>query len=143
MNDKFFRNKKVMITGHTGFIGSWLTKSLLMMGANILGYSLEPPTKPNIYDAIGLSKDIRDLRKDIRDKKSLKEGIYEFQPEIVFHLAAQPIVLESYDNSVETFETNVTGTVNLLESLIRIRRAKVVSVNTGLVADISKADHIL
>ena len=131
MNDKFFRNKKVMITGHTGFIGSWLTKSLLMMGANILGYSLEPPTKPNIYDAIGLSKDIRDLRKDIRDKKSLKEGIYEFQPEIVFHLAAQPIVLESYKIPTQTFEINVIGTVNLLDNLRKTNSAKVIIVMTS------------
>ena len=131
MNDKFFKDRRVMVTGHTGFIGSWLTKWLLMMESDILGYSLDPPTKPNMYDAIGLSKDILDLRKDVRDKESLKEAIYRFQPEIVFHLAAQPIVLESYDNPVETFETNVMGTVNLLESVRRVGSAKVILVMTS------------
>ena len=131
MNDKFFKDRRVMVTGHTGFIGSWLTKWLLMMESDILGYSLDPPTKPNMYDAIGLSKEIQDLRKDVRDKESLKEAIYRFQPEIVFHLAAQPIVLESYDNPVETFETNVMGTVNLLESVRRVRSAKVILVMTS------------
>ncbi len=131
MNDKFFKDRRVIITGHTGFVGSWLTKWLLMMESNILGYSLDPPSKPNMYDAIGLSKDIRDLRKDVRDKTSLKEAIYKFQPEIVFHLAAQPIVLESYDSPVETFETNVMGTVNLLESLTRVGSAKVILVMTS------------
>jgi CDP-glucose 4,6-dehydratase len=127
----FYENKRVLITGHTGFIGSWLTKCLLTMGANILGYSLEPPSKPNMYNAIGLGKYIRDLRGDVRDLKSLKQAIFEFQPEIVFHLAAQPIVLESYDNPVETFETNVMGTVNLLESLRRLGSAKVIIVMTS------------
>ena len=131
MNDEFFKDRRVIITGHTGFVGSWLTKWLLMMESDILGYSLDPPTKPNMYDAIGLSKEIQDLRKDVRDKESLKEAIYKFQPEIVFHLAAQPIVLESYDNPVETFETNVMGTVNLLESLRRVGSAKVILVMTS------------
>ena len=127
----FFRNKKIMITGHTGFIGSWLTKVLSVSGSRIFGYSLNPPTVPNMYDAIQLSKDVTDLRKDVRDYESLKEAIHEFQPEIVFHLAAQPIVLESYDNPVETFETNVMGTVNLLESLRRVGSVKVIVVMTS------------
>lgn len=118
MNEtSFFKNKKVLITGHTGFIGTWLTKSLLMMGADVLGYSLDPPTKPNMYEAIEISKSIRDIRDDIRDRNAIRKVIYEFQPEIVFHLAAQPIVLEAYDNPTETFETNVMGTINLLDSL--------------------------
>ena len=131
MKDKFFKDRKVMVTGHTGFIGSWLTKWLLMRDADIMGYSLGPPTKPDMYDVIGLRKDIRDLRKDIRDKKSLKEAIYEFRPEIVFHLAAQPIVIESYKVPIETFETNVIGTVNILDNLRRISSAKVIIVMTS------------
>ncbi len=127
----FYKNKRVLITGHTGFIGSWLTKCLSMMGANILGYSLEPPSKPNMYDEIRLSEGLMDLRKDIRDTESLKKSIQEFEPKIVFHLAAQPIVLKSYDNPVETFETNVMGTVNLLDGLRRIGSVKVIIVMTS------------
>ena len=128
---RFYKGKNVFITGHTGFIGSWLTKVLSVSDSVILGYSLNPPTNPNMYDAIRLSKDITDLRGDVRDKESLKKAIQEFQPEIVFHLAAQPIVLESYDNPVETVETNVMGTVNLLESLRRVGSAKVIVVMTS------------
>ena len=128
---RFYKGKSVLITGHTGFIGSWLTKVLSVSDSAILGYSLNPPTSPNMYDAISLSKDVTDLRKDVRDKESLKKAIQEFEPEIVFHLAAQPIVLESYYNPVETFETNVMGTVNLLESLIKVGSAKVIIVMTS------------
>jgi CDP-glucose 4,6-dehydratase len=131
MNDKFFKDRRVLITGHTGFVGSWLTKWLLMMESDILGYSLDPPTKPNMYNTIGLSKDIRDLRKDVRDKKSLKRAICDFQPEMVFHLAAQPIVLKSYEAPIETFETNVIGTANLLDELRKIDSAKVIIVMTS------------
>ena len=131
MNDKFFKDRKVMVTGHTGFIGSWLTKWLLNVGSDILGYSLDPPTKPNMYDAIGLSEDVKDLRKDIRDAKALKDAILQFKPEIVFHLAAQPIVLESYKAPIETYETNVIGTVNLLDNLRRSDSAKVIIVMTS------------
>ena len=128
---RFYKGKNVLITGHTGFIGSWLTKVLSVSDSKILGYSLNPPTSPSMYDAIRLSKGLMDLRKDVRDKESLKRAIQEFEPEIVFHLAAQPIVLESYDNPVETFETNVMGTVNLLESLRRVGSAKVIVVMTS------------
>ena len=131
MNDRFFKDRKVMVTGHTGFVGSWLTKWLLMMESDILGYSLDPPTNPNMYDAIGLSKDIKDLRKDIRDTKALKDAILQFKPEIVFHLAAQPIVLESYKTPIDTYETNVIGTVNLLDNLRRTDSAKVIIVMTS------------
>ena len=127
----FFEGKNVLITGHTGFIGSWLTKVLSVNGSRILGYSLNPPTVPNMYDAIQLSKDVTDLRKDVRDHESLKKAIHEFEPEIVFHLAAQPIVLESYDNPVETFDTNVMGTVGLLEILRRVGSVKIIVVMTS------------
>ena len=98
---RFYKRKKVLITGHTGFIGSWLTKVMSMSNSRVLGYSLNPPTHPSTYDAISLSKNVTDLRKDVRDKEALMKAIQEFEPEIVFHLAAQPIVLESYDNPVE------------------------------------------
>ena len=128
---RFYKGKSVLITGHTGFIGSWLTKVLSVSDSAILGYSLNPPTSPSMYDAIRLSKGLMDLRKDIRDKESLKKAIQEFEPEIVFHLVAQSIVLESYDNPVETFETNVMGTMNLLESLRRVGSVKVIVVMTS------------
>ncbi|MGC8694750.1 MAG: GDP-mannose 4,6-dehydratase, partial [Candidatus Micrarchaeia archaeon] len=131
IHTEFFKNKKILITGHTGFIGSWLTKWLSMMDADIFGYSLDPPTQPNMYNAIDLSKEIKEIRKDIRDIKSLKNTISMFKPEIVFHLAAQPIVLESYDNPIETFDINVTGTVNLLDILRKIGSAKVIIVMTS------------
>ncbi|MEM3431467.1 MAG: CDP-glucose 4,6-dehydratase [Candidatus Micrarchaeia archaeon] len=127
----FYNHKKVLITGHTGFIGSWLTKWLLMSDAYILGYSLGPPTEPNMYNTINISKNIKDMRKDIRDRQSLSNAISKFQPQIVFHLAAQPIVLKSYDSPIETFDTNVIGTVNLLDSLRKIDSVKVIIVMTS------------
>ncbi len=130
-DNEFFKNKKILITGHTGFIGSWLTKWLLMLKANILGYSLDPPTNPNMYDTINIGKYIKDIRNDIRDVKSLRSTISKFQPEIVFHLAAQPIVLDSYRNPSETFETNIMGTVNLLNSLRNVNSVRVILVMTS------------
>ncbi|MEM3844746.1 MAG: GDP-mannose 4,6-dehydratase [Candidatus Parvarchaeota archaeon] len=127
----FYNHKKVLITGHTGFIGSWLTKWLLMSNADILGYSLVPPTEPNMYNTINISRNIKDMRKDIRDRQPLSNAISKFQPQIVFHLAAQPIVLKSYDNPIETFDTNVIGTVNLLDSLRKIDSVKVIIVMTS------------
>ena len=113
----FYANKRVLITGHSGFIGSWLTKWLTMMNTEVCGFSLDPPTVPNMYDIVNLRNSIMDIRGDIRNAESLQNVIREFKPEIVFHLAAQPIVLESYDNPVETFDVNVTGTANILNSL--------------------------
>ena len=108
---QFFNGKHVLVTGHTGFIGTWLTKSLVMLGSKVCGYSLDPCTDPNLFDALNLSEQIIDCRADILDRKKLENMILEFKPEIVFHLASQPIVLEAYDNPFTTFETNVTGTV--------------------------------
>lgn len=116
MDLDFYKNKKVLITGHTGFKGAWLTRILLEAGADICGYSLEPPTVPNLFSVAGL-EGIRDIRGDVRDLDHLKQTFDEFGPEIVFHLAAQPIVKESYRNPVYTYETNVIGTVNVLECI--------------------------
>ena len=113
----FFKNRRSMVTGHTGFMGSWLTDSLIMLDADVCGYALEPPSTPNMYETLGLQQSIKDVRGDIRDRESLRQTIKDFQPEIVIHLAAQPIVRESYVNPVETFDINVTGTVNLLNEL--------------------------
>ena len=124
--------RKILVTGHTGFMGSWLTKWLTMLGSDVCGYALDPPTQPNLYDVLNLTKEISsDIRSDINDTESLKKTILDFQPEIVFHLAAQPIVLESYNNPLETFHTNVTGTVNLLNELRKTDGVKTIVVVTS------------
>lgn len=119
----FYKGKKVLVTGHTGFKGTWLVSLLLNAGAQVTGYSLEPPTEPSVFKLSGMEKQIRSIMGDIRDLDSLMEVFRETQPELVLHLAAQPIVRESYKNPVYTYETNVMGTVNILEC---IRRTKTV-----------------
>lgn len=111
----FYKGKKVLVTGHTGFKGSWMCKVLTNMGAEVAGYSLNPPTNPSLFEIAETEKDIKSYIGDIRDLKKLKAVFDEFQPEIVLHLAAQPIVRDSYKDPVYTYETNVMGTVNILE----------------------------
>ncbi|MEM0134256.1 MAG: CDP-glucose 4,6-dehydratase [Thermoplasmatales archaeon] len=127
----FFKAKKVFITGHTGFVGSWLSKTLINLGAEVCGYSLEHLPEPSLFKAINLQREITDIRGDVRDKNNLQKALLDFQPQIVFHLAAQPIVLESYNDPVNTFDTNVTGTVNLLNILRPIKSTKVIIVMTS------------
>ena len=115
MNLDFFRGKRVFITGHTGFKGSWLCRILANAGAEVTGYALEPDVQPALYPLSGLSGRIRSRIGDVRDYAQLKAAFDESSPEIVFHLAAQPLVRESYRNPRDTYETNVMGTVNLLE----------------------------
>jgi CDP-glucose 4,6-dehydratase len=126
----FYRGKRVFVTGHTGFIGSWLVKLLSMLNAEVCGYALGPPTKPNMYESLKMTPPIEDIRGDI-NKGPLRKALKDFSPEIVFHLAAQPIVLEAYGNPAETFDTNVMGTVNLLDSIRTINSAKVIIVMTS------------
>ena len=111
----FYRGKRVFVTGHTGFKGSWLCRILTLAGAEVTGYSLEPPTDPALYDIACIGRDVRSIIGDIRDLPALKAAFQEAQPEIVLHLAAQPIVRDSYKNPAYTYETNVMGTVNILE----------------------------
>ena len=111
----FYYGKKVFVTGHTGFKGSWLCKVLANAGAEVTGYALDPPTSPSLYEIAEIEQDICSVIGDIRDLKSLKKAFDEAQPEIVLHLAAQPIVRDSYKDPVYTYETNVMGTVNILE----------------------------
>lgn len=111
----FYSNKKVLITGHTGFKGTWLCKILLMLGADVTGYALEAPTQPSLFKLCGLQQQINSIYGDVRDLEHLRQVFEEVQPEIVIHMAAQPIVRESYKNPVYTYETNVMGTVNVLE----------------------------
>lgn len=114
---QYYRNRKVFITGHTGFKGSWLCYVLLNAGAEITGFSLRPPTNPSLFESIDLGKDMRSYMGDIADLEVLSKAFCEAEPEIVFHLAAQPIVRESYKSPVLTYQTNVMGTVNVLECI--------------------------
>ena len=110
-----WKGKRVFVTGHTGFKGAWLCKILVNSGAIVTGYSLEPPTKPSLFEIAKIGDNITSIIGDIRDYNSLKKAFDNAQPEIVLHLAAQPIVRESYKNPAYTYETNVMGTVNILE----------------------------
>lgn len=103
------------MTGHTGFKGTWLCRLLLGAGAQVTGYALEPPTEPSLFSLADMGSQIRSVTGDIRDLEKLKAVFAETEPEIVLHLAAQPIVRESYKSPVYTYETNVMGTVNVLE----------------------------
>jgi CDP-glucose 4,6-dehydratase len=113
--EEYYRNRKVLVTGHTGFKGSWLTMWLQELGANIAGFALDPLTAKDNFVVCNIGKEIRDVRGDIRDMDALNRVFEEFQPEIVFHLAAQAIVTEGYANPKSTFDTNIGGTVNVLE----------------------------
>lgn len=113
----FWKNKKVFITGHTGFKGSWLAFILNSFGAKVTGYSLEPTTSPALFDLIELDKKIFSIIGDVRNADNLNCVFEKFKPEIIFHMAAQPLVLEGYKNPVDTYSTNVMGTVNVLECL--------------------------
>lgn len=115
MDLNFYKGKRVFITGHTGFKGSWLCRILLKAGAEVTGYSTEPPTDPNLFSVAGLEDKMTSVIGDIRDAKKLKATFDKARPQIVFHLAAQPIVRDSYKDPVYTYETNVMGTVNILE----------------------------
>lgn len=116
---EFWKGKKVLVTGHTGFKGTWLCRMLVNTGAEVTGYALVPPTEPALFDLAGLKDRMTSVIGDVRDMTHLKETFDAAQPEIVFHLAAQPIVRESYQDPRYTYETNVMGTVNLLECVRR------------------------
>ena len=111
----FYRGRKVLITGHTGFKGTWMCVLLHMLGAQVTGYALEPPTEPSVFALSGIADKIRSVVGDVRDLAHLRRVFDETQPEVVIHMAAQPIVRESYKNPVYTYEVNVMGTVNVLE----------------------------
>lgn len=115
MDISFYKGKRVFLTGHTGFKGSWLSRMLVNAGAIVTGYSLEPPTEPNLFSLAGLEGKMTSVIGDIRDMDKLKATFDAAQPEIVLHLAAQPIVRDSYKDPRYTYETNVMGTVNILE----------------------------
>ena len=113
--EKFYSDKRVLVTGHTGFKGSWLSRMLTLAGAKVTGYSLNPPTDPSLFEIAGLEDTMDSVIGDVRDLAHLQEVFERVRPEVVFHLAAQPIVRDSYKDPVYTYETNVMGTVNVLE----------------------------
>lgn len=123
-NLSFFQDKKVFVTGHTGFKGSWLCKVLIDAGAKVKGFSLMPPTTPNLYTLCGIADKMESVIGDIRDLDTLQKEFSIFQPEIVIHLAAQPIVRESYKDPVGTYSTNVMGTVHICECIRRSQSVK-------------------
>ncbi|MBQ1312606.1 MAG: CDP-glucose 4,6-dehydratase, partial [Blautia sp.] len=123
INWDFYRGKRVFITGHTGFKGSWMCQVLKMLGADIYGYSLEEMALTSVYKAAGIAEGITSYLRDIRDRQALEEAMKEAQPEIVIHMAAQPLVRESYRDPAYTYEVNVMGTVNVLEA---VRKTKTV-----------------
>lgn len=131
VTSEFWKAKKVLITGHTGFKGSWLSLILHKMGADIFGYALDPPTNPNMFNELKINKLIRSCIGDIRELSKLATTVNLFRPEIVFHMAAQPLVRESYKDPVATYETNVIGTVNLLEVLRHSSSVKAVVIVTS------------
>lgn len=117
---EFYKGKRVLVTGHTGFKGSWLCRILINAGAEVTGYSLTPPTEPNLFSVSEVEAEMNSVTGDIRNLKHLKKVFKESNPEIVFHLAAQPIVRDSYKDPVYTYETNVMGTVNICECVRKI-----------------------
>lgn len=116
MVGSFWKNKKVFLTGHTGFKGSWMSLWLLKSGAHLTGYSLGLPTQPSLFEDLQISKDMNSIFADIRNMEQLKKSVKECQPDIIIHMAAQPLVRYSYREPVETYMTNVMGTVHLFEA---------------------------
>ncbi len=112
-----YKGRRVFITGHTGFKGSWLSTWLLSLGAEVAGYSNDIPTNPALFSTLGLEKYMQDFRADVRDVKNLTKAIHEFKPDIIFHLAAQALVQTSYEQPTNTIETNTIGTLNVLETV--------------------------
>lgn len=132
MNLEFYKGKKVFITGHTGFKGTWLSKILIEAGAEVTGYSLKAPTEPNLYSLSNISDKMNSVIGDIRDFEYLQKVFFNAQPEIVFHLAAQPLVRLSYEEPRDTYEINVMGTVNICEC---IRKSKCVKSFVNVTTD--------
>jgi len=131
MRPAFWRGRRVFITGHTGFKGAWLVLWMKRLGADVTGFALGPPTEPSLFELADAGSEIRDLRGDVRDLESLGAALRSASPEIVLHMAAQSLVRTSYHAPVETYSTNVMGTVNLLEAIRGIEGVRSVVVVTS------------
>lgn len=127
INSNFWKDRSVFITGHTGFKGGWLALWLSEMGARVYGYSLKPPTNPNFYDIVNLKTIVKNSSKgDIRDLSGIVKSMRESKPSVIFHMAAQPLVLHSYNDPIETFTTNIIGTINVLEAARKIENVEAI-----------------
>lgn len=116
-NSTFYNGKKILITGHTGFKGAWMSRLLVLSGADVTGIALPPPSNPNLFDICHIADDMKSIIADVRDLKCMQKIFSDIQPDIVIHMAAQPLVRESYKNPVYTYDVNVMGTVNILECI--------------------------
>jgi CDP-glucose 4,6-dehydratase len=125
MNASFWKKKKVFVTGHTGFKGSWFSLWLQRLGAEVVGFSLDPPTKPSLFQAARVERGMRSLLGDVKDLELLRSAVKKHKPDIVFHLAAQSLVRRSYEQPVETYASNVMGTVNVLEAIRAVGSVRV------------------
>ena len=140
----YYDNKKVFITGHTGFKGAWLTAILHTLNADIKGYALEPEYIDGLYEILQPYINTQNVIADIRNKKRLQKEIEDFQPDYIFHLAAQPLVRRSYEIPAETFDVNVTGTANVLEAVINLKKkCTVVIITTDKVYENKEHHSIL
>lgn len=126
MNRGFWKGRRVLVTGHTGFKGSWLSLWLQKLGALVVGYSLPAPTKPCLFEVANVADGMTSITGDVRDLTCLKADMAKYEPEIIIHMAAQPLVRRSYDDPVETYGTNVMGTLNVLEAVRHVGTAKAV-----------------
>ena len=126
LNRAFWKGRRVFLTGHTGFKGSWLSLWLHVLGAEVTGYALAPPTEPSLFVQAGINSIVRSICADIRDFPSLKNAIEECRPEVALHLAAQSVVRRGYDDPIETYSSNVMGTVHVFEALRQLGRPCVV-----------------
>ena len=136
----FWKGRKVFVTGHTGFKGSWLCLWLERLGADVTGYALPPPTRPSLFRACRVEEGLRSVRGDVRNAAFLKRCLRNSAPEVVFHLAAQPLVRRSYAAPAETFDVNVMGTVHLLEAVRGVPAVRaVVNVTTDKVYEDRRA----
>ena len=129
MNKEFWNKKKVLLTGHTGFKGGWLSLWLQKLNANVIGFSKSIPTNPSLFELANIENGMTSIIWNVCDYNKLEEIIKEYKPEIVIHMAAQAILRESYSNPVETYATNVMGTVNLLESIRTVGNVKAILID--------------
>jgi len=126
MNSSFWKNKKVLLTGHTGFKGSWLSLWLKRLNVDLIGFSNSVPTKPSLFELAGIEETITSITGDISDPSQISDVVKKYNPDIIIHMAAQSLVLKSYDYPLETFSTNTMGTVNLLDAIRKVDTPKVV-----------------